>query len=83
MTTSSRRNPKAWKLEQIETITPAESPAPHRTKESPVEMQVETEDLKESQSLMTNRSTIFGQRNVKDFMDMDNITGNILDTNDF
>ena len=32
---------------------------------------------------MTNRSTIFGQRNVKDFMDMDNITGNILDTNDF
>ena len=43
-----KKEPQSMEVEQIETITPAESPAPSNKKESPVEMQVETEDTKES-----------------------------------
>ena len=43
-----KKEPQSMEVEQIEAITPADSPAPTELKESPVEMQVETEDMKES-----------------------------------
>ena len=83
VTTSSRRNPSAygswanWNNYSRWITCPIEQKNP----QSKCKLRPRTR--KNPQSLMTNRSTIFGQRNVKDFMDMDNITGNILDTNDF
>ena len=44
VTTSVKKEPQSMEVEQIETITPADSPAPTELKESLVEMQVETED---------------------------------------
>ena len=49
VTTSSEGTPKVWKLSKLLiACLPLNSPAPIELKESPVEMQVETEDLKES-----------------------------------
>ena len=47
VTTSSRRNPKVWKLSKLKQL-PCWITRPIEQKESPVEMQVETEDTKES-----------------------------------
>ena len=63
--------------EQIETIIPAESPAPSNKKESQSKCKLRPRTRKNPQSLH-DQIHYLGQRNVKDFDGHDNITGKYI-----